>query len=112
LNHVCIKIILENKSYKHIYIDDHSRVILKTLPNDPSSDYINASYIDGFKINKLYIAAQGRSVYLFNFENNIENLLAPTDITLHDFIRMIWQSRIQFIIMLTRLFEDGKVKSR
>ncbi len=36
--------------------------------------------------------------------------LAPTDTTLHDFIRMIWQLRIQSIIMVTRLFEDGKVK--
>ena len=45
------------------------------------------------------------------FENRKENfVLAPMDVTLHDFIRMIWQLRIQSIIMLTRLFEDGKVK--
>lgn len=37
------------------------------------------------------------------------NILAPTDATLHDFIRMIWQLRIQSIITVTRLFEDGKV---
>ncbi|CAF1025802.1 unnamed protein product [Adineta steineri] len=72
---------------------DHSRVILRTLPHDSTSDYINASYIDGYKANKFYIAAQ-----------------APTDTTLYDFIRMIWQLRIQSIIMLTRLFEDGKHK--
>jgi protein tyrosine phosphatase len=58
----------------------------------------------------MYIAAQGLLFYLINFENKIQNLLAPTDVTLHDFIRMIWQLRIQSIIMLTRLFEDGKVK--
>ncbi|CAF4921423.1 unnamed protein product, partial [Rotaria sp. Silwood1] len=72
---------------------DHSRVVLKTLSNDPSSDYINASYIDGYRASKLYIAAQ-----------------APTDTTLYDFYRMIWQLRIQTIIMVTRLFEDGKHK--
>jgi len=60
----------------------------------------------------MYIAAQGLLFYLINFENKIQNLLAPTDVTLHDFIRMIWQLRIQSIIMLTRLFEDGKVKKK
>lgn len=40
------------------------------------------------------------------------NSLAPTDVTLHDFIRMIWQLRIQSIITVTRLFEDGKVMNR
>ncbi len=111
MNHVCIQIIIKLKNLS-VYIDDHSRVILKTLPNDPTSDYINASYIDGFKTNKLYIAAQGLFIYLFYFKNKFQNLLAPTEMTLHDFIRMIWQSRIQSIVMLTRLFEDGKVKAK
>ncbi len=52
-------------------------------------------------------------MYSLNFKTKIEKiLLAPTDVTLYDFIRMIWQLRIQSIIMLTRLFEDGKVKKR
>ena len=48
----------------------------------------------------------------FENENKMKKkfVLAPMDVTLHDFIRMIWQLRIQSIIMLTRLFEDGKVK--
>jgi len=58
----------------------------------------------------MYIAAQGLFIYLLHFfQNKIPNLVAPTDVTLHDFIRMIWQLRIQSILMLTRLFEDGKV---
>ncbi|CAF1274014.1 unnamed protein product [Adineta ricciae] len=86
----------ENKSknrFNAIEPYDHSRVILRPLISDPSSDYINASYIDGYRASKLYIAAQ-----------------APTETTLYDFIRMIWQLRIQSIIMVTRLFEDGKHK--
>lgn len=37
--------------------------------------------------------------------------LAPTETTLNDFLRMIFQLRIQSIVMVTRLFEDGKVRS-
>ncbi|CAF0861002.1 unnamed protein product, partial [Didymodactylos carnosus] len=72
---------------------DHSRVILKPVGNDSSSDYINACYIDGYKTQKMYIAAQG-----------------PTEHTMYDFLRMIWQLRIEYVIMATRLFEEGKNK--
>ncbi|CAF1679397.1 unnamed protein product [Adineta ricciae] len=51
----------ENKSknrFNAIEPYDHSRVILRPLISDPSSDYINASYIDGYRASKLYIAAQ------------------------------------------------------
>ncbi len=51
-----------------MFLDDHSRVILKTLPNDPTSDYINASYIDGFQSDKMYIAAQGLFSFVFFFK--------------------------------------------
>jgi len=85
-------------------------VILKPSATDPTSDYINASYIDAYQTNRMYIAAQGEFLVFFcRFLSLFLANLAPTDVTLGDFIRMIWQMRIQSIVMLTRLFEDGKV---
>uniref|UniRef100_A0A803VIC4 protein-tyrosine-phosphatase n=1 Tax=Ficedula albicollis TaxID=59894 RepID=A0A803VIC4_FICAL len=80
------------KSYnqnKNRYIDilpyDHNRVELSEMPGDPGSDYINASYIDGFKEPRKYIAAQG-----------------PKDETTDDFWRMIWEQKATIIVMVTR----------
>ncbi|KAM6415404.1 receptor-type tyrosine-protein phosphatase C [Rhynochetos jubatus] len=79
---------------KNRYIDilpyDHNRVELSEIAGDPGSDYINASYIDGFKEPRKYIAAQG-----------------PKDETTDDFWRMIWEQKATIIVMVTRC-EEGK----
>ncbi|XP_010085336.1 PREDICTED: receptor-type tyrosine-protein phosphatase C, partial [Pterocles gutturalis] len=79
---------------KNRYIDilpyDHNRVELSEISGDPGSDYINASYIDGFKEPRKYIAAQG-----------------PKDETTDDFWRMIWEQKATIIVMVTRC-EEGK----
>ncbi|XP_065918141.1 receptor-type tyrosine-protein phosphatase S-like isoform X3 [Dysidea avara] len=74
---------------------DHSRVVLSPQDQLIGSDYINASYINGYKEPKAYIAAQG-----------------PVINSLNDFWRMIWEHNIKTIVMLTRLVEDSKIKCR
>ena len=72
---------------------DDDRVKLKEIPGTPGSDFINASYIDGYKRENSYIASQG-----------------PTENTIGDFWRMIWESRLQTIVILTKCSEGGKNK--
>ncbi|XP_038052727.1 uncharacterized protein LOC119725395 [Patiria miniata] len=75
-----------------IIVYDHSRVVLEPLQNDPDSDYINACYIDGYLEKDMYIASQG-----------------PTESTVGDFWRMVWQTKVDKIIMLTNPVENGEV---
>ncbi|XP_076080778.1 receptor-type tyrosine-protein phosphatase alpha-like isoform X6 [Mytilus galloprovincialis] len=91
--------------YKNIYAYDHSRVVLQPEVIDSedgssyttvdNSDYINASYFDGYQDPRAYIACQG-----------------PTDEMVDDFWRMVWQLRIQNIVMLTNLIELGQIKCK
>lgn len=78
--------------YGNLLAYDHSRVVLDPLDEDPSSDYINANYVDGYKCSNRYIATQG-----------------PMTNTIDDFWRMIWQTNCHQIVMLTNLDEAGKV---
>ncbi|XP_067326598.1 receptor-type tyrosine-protein phosphatase H [Anolis sagrei] len=79
--------------YCNVVPYDHARVQLLPRPGDPNSDYINASYMPGFKREKEFIAAQG-----------------PLRETLCDFWRMIWEQRITTLVMLTNCFENGRAK--
>ncbi|KAL5010051.1 hypothetical protein ScPMuIL_012356 [Solemya velum] len=86
----------ENKvknRYVNILPFDHSRLKLLPVDDDPSSDYINANYIPGFKSPREYIASQG-----------------PIPGTIEDFWRMIWEQGVPIVVMLTLCKEDGKVK--
>ncbi|XP_041436655.1 receptor-type tyrosine-protein phosphatase kappa isoform X3 [Xenopus laevis] len=77
--------------YKNVIPYDNCRVILRSNPS--GSDYINASYIDGYKEPKFFIATQG-----------------PLPETLADFWHMVWQEKSSVIVMLTALEEQNKVK--
>ncbi|XP_064617191.1 receptor-type tyrosine-protein phosphatase kappa-like [Liolophura sinensis] len=72
---------------------DHSRVILKPSDTKGESDYINASYINGFEKPKTFIASQG-----------------PTDLIINDFMRMLWEQNVGIVVMVTNLVENTKKK--
>ncbi|XP_004417473.1 PREDICTED: receptor-type tyrosine-protein phosphatase C-like [Odobenus rosmarus divergens] len=82
---------------KNRYVDilpyDYNRVELSDINGDAGSNYINASYIDGFKEPRKYIAAQG-----------------PRDETVDDFWRMIWEQKATVIVMVTRCEEGNRNK--
>ncbi|XP_071116952.1 uncharacterized protein [Haliotis cracherodii] len=78
--------------YKDILPFDATRVPLE-IENEDDSDYINASYIDGYMDQTHYVATQG-----------------PLEHTKNDFWRMIWQLNTAKIVMVTNLMESGKFK--
>ncbi|XP_027146065.1 receptor-type tyrosine-protein phosphatase C isoform X4 [Larimichthys crocea] len=82
---------------KNRYVDilpyDYNRVQLTTGNGEAGCDYINASFIDGYKESKKYIAAQG-----------------PKDETVGDFWRMVWEQQSSIIVMVTRCEEGNRVK--
>ncbi|WAR16470.1 PTPRE-like protein, partial [Mya arenaria] len=78
--------------YQDIYPYDDNRV--KLMGGD--TDFINASFVDGYKQENAYIASQG-----------------PTHKTMQDysvFWRMVWQNKVGKIVMLTNLVEEMKPK--
>uniref|UniRef100_A0A6Q2WW90 Receptor-type tyrosine-protein phosphatase n=1 Tax=Esox lucius TaxID=8010 RepID=A0A6Q2WW90_ESOLU len=83
----------DKNRYPNILPYDHSRVVLTPLDGNPCSDYINASYIDGYTGQSKFIAAQG-----------------PKEETVADFWRMIWEQKSATIVMLTNLKERKEDK--
>ncbi|XP_067936645.1 receptor-type tyrosine-protein phosphatase mu-like isoform X1 [Watersipora subatra] len=79
--------------YGNIIAYDHSRVILKGKNLDHDTDYINASYIDGYTTPKEYIATQG-----------------PNKFTVSDLWHMAWQEGTAIIVMVTNTIELTKHK--
>ncbi|KAK9883943.1 hypothetical protein WA026_004883 [Henosepilachna vigintioctopunctata] len=77
--------------YENLITYDHSRVVLAKTADDEYSDYINASYVHGYKIANAYIATQG-----------------PKKETTKDFWRMIWQENVNYIVMIGNIFGNGK----
>ncbi|XP_066857398.1 receptor-type tyrosine-protein phosphatase F isoform X7 [Anser cygnoides] len=70
-----------------------TRVCLQPIRGVEGSDYINASFIDGYRQQKAYIATQG-----------------PLAETTEDFWRMLWEHNSTIVVMLTKLREMGREK--
>ncbi|GAA54688.1 receptor-type tyrosine-protein phosphatase S [Clonorchis sinensis] len=70
-----------------------NRVQLCPIRGVDGSDYINASFVDGYRDKKAYIACQ-----------------APTASTVEDFWRMVWEYKSECIVMMCNLNEGGCVK--
>lgn len=70
------------------------RVCLAPIRGVEGSDYINASFIDGYRYRNAYIAAQG-----------------PLQDTAEDVWRMLWEHNSTIVVMLTKLKEMGRVSA-
>ncbi|ROL41585.1 Receptor-type tyrosine-protein phosphatase epsilon [Anabarilius grahami] len=72
---------------------DFNRVILSMKRGQEFTDYINASFIDGYRQKDYFIATQ-----------------APLAHTVQDFWRMVWERKCHSIVMLTELKEREQEK--
>nr|XP_023685342.1 receptor-type tyrosine-protein phosphatase delta-like isoform X32 [Paramormyrops kingsleyae] len=72
---------------------ESTRVCLQPIRGVEGSDYINASFIDGYRQQKAYIATQG-----------------PLAETTEDFWRLLWEHNSTIVVMLTKLREMGREK--
>ncbi|XP_056132984.1 protein tyrosine phosphatase receptor type Fa [Lampris incognitus] len=72
---------------------ESTRVCLQPIRGVEGSDYINASFIDGYRQQKAYLSTQG-----------------PLAETTEDFWRMLWEHNSTIVVMLTKLREMGREK--
>ncbi|GFO14717.1 tyrosine-protein phosphatase non-receptor type 9 [Plakobranchus ocellatus] len=92
--HTCKqKVNLSKNRYTDVLCYDHSRVCIPPTEEDPSTDYINANFVDGYMQKNAYISTQG-----------------PLPRTYVDFWRMVWHNQTRVIVMTTRVFERSRSK--
>ncbi|XP_065905888.1 receptor-type tyrosine-protein phosphatase F-like isoform X2 [Dysidea avara] len=73
----------EKNRYVNVLPYETSRVVLKAIPGEDCSDYINGSYINGYFSKNMFIAAQ-----------------SPLPVTVIDFWRMLWERRSPIVVMV------------
>uniref|UniRef100_A0A1B6IX69 Tyrosine-protein phosphatase domain-containing protein n=1 Tax=Homalodisca liturata TaxID=320908 RepID=A0A1B6IX69_9HEMI len=92
-NHARLRPNLPKNRYTDVLCYDHSRVLLSQLDGDPTTDYINANFVDGYRQKNAFISTQG-----------------PLPRTTGDFWRMVWEQQTLVVVMTTRAVERGRVK--
>ncbi|CAG4955544.1 unnamed protein product [Parnassius apollo] len=81
----------DKNRYSNVLPLPETRVPLRRIGNDPTTEYINANYVTGpGNIRNYYILCQ-----------------APMSNTVVDFWRMIWEQNSRVIVMLTEYMENG-----
>ncbi|KFB37699.1 AGAP011650-PA-like protein [Anopheles sinensis] len=107
INYFCDTVLVETVTFfsarenerKNRYVNilpfDSNRVLLDSEENEElnANDYINASFVEGYKYQREYIATQG-----------------PKENTCYDFWRMVLQYEIESIVMLTQPIDHDKNK--
>ncbi|XP_069969954.1 receptor-type tyrosine-protein phosphatase F [Penaeus vannamei] len=78
--------------FSNILAYDHSRVRISRREGAAQSDYINANFIKDHAGRPGFVATQG-----------------PTEDTLDDFWRLVWEQKVYTVVMLTSLMEKGKL---
>ncbi|KAK3097946.1 hypothetical protein FSP39_014740 [Pinctada imbricata] len=82
----------DKNRFANVIPHPHTRVKLKTIEGEDTSEYINANYVTGYRGNfKAYIATQ-----------------APMTNTMRDFWRMVWEQQSRVILMLVPMDERGQ----
>ncbi|XP_071950074.1 receptor-type tyrosine-protein phosphatase kappa-like [Antedon mediterranea] len=79
--------------YANVIPYDNTRVVLDQIEDVPGSDYINASYLDGYTIPHEFIACQG-----------------PNMASINDMWRMVWKEKSRVIVVVTNLVEGTRKK--
>ncbi|KAK0424527.1 hypothetical protein QR680_008712 [Steinernema hermaphroditum] len=82
---------MDKNRYKDVVCGDEGRVVLTWPPGHPN-DYIHANWVPVHG-EKRYICTQG-----------------PTEKTVEDFWRLVWQEKCKSIVMLCGVMEMGKKK--